>query len=205
MKEYKSSLGNSFILRFFRHFLLFKLIAILSVFPIVGENLMSIWDLGIPVLMVGYLFFTILYLGFFNHDFIFKEDKIKIKSSLFWFMKPNEIEYKIIKKVKIKSELSCPENGIYSILSFFLVIFFPFDYKWIEITTHTNKTFTYYCFGMEYDSYDNCDENDLMENVFREFVWQEINTEWTKSNDDYFNAMTRDAQTKFRKRQYISL
>ncbi len=201
MKEYKSSLGNSFILRFYRHFFAFKLIAFLSLFPMIREVLVSIWEVGLPVLILGYLFFTILYLGIFNHDFIFKDDKIKIRSSLFWFKKSNEIKYDSIKKVKIKSELNCPENGIYGVLSFFFLIFFPFDYKWIKVTTHTNETFTFYCFGMDYDCYDNCDENDLMENIFREFVGQGINTEWTKSNDDYFDRMTRDAKMKYRERQ----
>ena len=195
MTVYNSSLSGSFGARFVRHIMFYKLLLFLLIFPKV-RSLFENWTRGDWVIFfLVYFILTIVYLGLFNHDFFIKEGKIGIRSSLFTFFKMHEIKFSNIKKITLKHEEPVDDRFFsFQILKFFL---FPFDYKWVKISTRFNKTYTYYCFGLDYDCYDNTDEKDLMENLFRDLLGKGVRVGWTKANDTYFDEMSEKAEKRF--------
>lgn len=72
--------------------------------------------------------------------------------------------------------------------------FIPWEYKWIQIKTKNNKKFRYYCFGMNYDCYDN-DKEILFEDLFLALAKRNIVVKWNDTKDSYFKSIQEKADT----------
>ena len=75
---------------------------------------------------------------------------------------------------------------------FFVIAFFPYDYKWIKVKA--DKDYQFYCFGLEMDYYDN--EGPHFEELFVTLAEKNIKVSWTDTSDIYYKQMTKNVESK---------
>lgn len=204
MRIFKCSIGMSLAIKLMRNFYALKLLLytfwFLEIWNWLDSSFLFIFfnnHFSFEGLILFYVISTIIYLRLTNHNFIFGKDKLKIEPSLLKWNSVKEFRYDYIKEVIIKHESQLFERNWYLIpLDFIVFIFFPFEYKWVEIKTKSNTTYKTLCFGFEFDYYDNCDSEQLMEDIFLAFVGKGVKVEWTKSSDSYFNDMNKEAKRR---------
>jgi acyl-coenzyme A synthetase/AMP-(fatty) acid ligase len=77
----------------------------------------------------------------------------------------------------------------YIVTQWIAPFFFPPDYKWIKI--HTNRTYKFYCFGIEMDYYEN-ETNTVFEELYKVLADKGVNVSWTDTTDSYYLQMTQN-------------
>ena len=179
MYEIKGNLSNAFGFRFIKIIFLGKLLLM-----VIGVNAI------LPIILF-LIITTPFYIALTNNDFKFFRDRVEISPSVLNFRKTKKIEYKKITKVIVKHEAR--EHPIKEWLMCIVFLFIPMiEYKWVKIIT-AERTYTFFCFGLEYDYYDNHDDI-LMEDLFNAFAGRVPNTSWTKTDDPYFTSMNPNRQ-----------
>lgn len=135
--------------------------------------------------------FISLYLGKTNNDFLLKDDSLIVKSRVPLLKREKQFPLSKIRKVVISSEWS--ENIFkkqligtprFIIVNFMLALFFPHDYKWVKVIDSNGNSFLYYCFGLEFDYYDNY-EDIRIEHLFEDLKAKGISVSWSNPNDNY--------------------
>ncbi len=119
-------------------------------------------------LLIPYLAAIYCYAGLFNNDVIINETGIEIVNRVPLFKKSRKFDFTSIQSITLRHDWTetygrnIRTRWINLIVKELALLVFPWDYKWIKIAT--DKEYTFYCFGIEYDYFDN--EGPLFEDLF---------------------------------------
>ena len=154
------------------------------------------WQISTFEMIIVYLLLFVIQIFLTNNDVIIHEEKIIIQSSLFKNLRKRKFKIEAISEIIFKEDWTESSNKksrfktvLRFILNYFILMWFiPWEYKWIQIKTKDNKKFTYYCFGINYDFYENHKET-LFEDLFLELAKRNIVVKWKSTNDIYFKGI----------------
>ena len=151
--------------------------------------------IGWAGIFVSYAVLAYVYAGFANDDILLYADRIEIVNRIPLFRKHYSFQIDQVESVKFRHEWteSFGKNikpGLlkYIMSPFLATLFFPADYKWIKIST--NKTYTFYCFGVDMDYYDN--NGPIFEDLFNKLAEKGVNVSWTDTPDTYYSHMEKN-------------
>lgn len=191
MKVIKNNLIRSIESRSVRHVFPLALIAI----PLHKQAYELMQTLGFQyvVLVVNaYLLLATILISYTNPTFIFNDRSLIIKHHFLFKWLDKDLSYSSIRQATFKHESQ--GNTWFNIsyfgwlLEFFyditLGLLFPYEHKWVKIET-AEQTFLIFCYGLEYDYYDNFEEI-RFEHLKLEFESHKIPSKWTPNNDPYF-------------------
>jgi len=198
MQEFKSKIGNSlgtFFLLTICYLPLFYFILFLTT----NFRLTQITFLGWTIVVMTYFAIGYLYAGLTNNDIRVFDDRLEIVNKLPLFKKHVVFNFDKINSIIFKHEWTETFwNNIKSkliknvVTEFFVIAFFPYDYKWIKIKT--DKDYQFYCLGLEMDYYDN--EGPHFEELFNALAEKKIKVSWTDISDIYYQQMTKNIESK---------
>lgn len=191
MKTFESSLVKASVCILRNHLLiLFVLVSAVYIY-----NHFSIPEIDARLAIaffVLYLLGVYSYLGITNNDFILTNDTLEVVGKVPLFRRRRKFLLYDINIAVFRHDWT-DTVGVHikpRILQFFVKeisqLVFPFDYKWVEITT--NHTFRFYCFGLQYNYFDN--KGPLFEDLHKALRRKGIPVKWTKSS----SGLTRNTR-----------
>ncbi|HEY9007397.1 hypothetical protein [Ohtaekwangia sp.] len=191
MTRFESSLTRALANIFTSHAqIVFVLVS--ATYLINGFSLPSVEKSVIIVGAVIYLVLVYIYLGITNHDFILTEDSVVIQNRVLFFRTHSAIPLRQVRQVLFRhdwTETAGKEIKIRIVrtaVRWTMHLFFPFDYKWIEISN--SKALRFYCFGLDYDYFDN--KGPLFEDLFKALKARGIRVGWTnKKYSPYYDGL----------------
>lgn len=146
-----------------------------------------------------YAVLSYIYLGIVSHDFVVYNDRIEVLNRIPLFEKERAFYYKDIKLVFFRHEWTEEltekfKLGIFGFLFKEMIIqsVIPPDYKWIKIVT--DKPNKFYCFGLEFDYYDN--KGPLIEDLFFKLYDYGVKVRWTNIELNYYASMMNRVNKK---------
>lgn len=190
MKIYHGKILNSITL------LVLKLVLIGVALWITNPDSFLIPNFSTIIILLAALSILILiYAISVNNDIIIGEDKIIIRKRLIFYEKKKSINIADVQGILLKhdwtetvaSKLKQPLLR-YFFVELILQTLFPPDYKWIKIKTNS-ETVKYFCFGLEYDYYDN--PRPHFDDLYFDLARRGINVEWTNDSDPYYQDLRR--------------
>ena len=119
-------------------------------------------------LLIPYLVAIYCYAGLFNNDVIVNETGIEIVNRVPLFKKSRKFDFTSIQSITLRHDWTetygrnIQTRWIKLMVKELALLVFPWDYKWIKIVA--DKEYTFYCFGIEYDYFDN--KGPLFEDLF---------------------------------------
>ncbi|NOS90838.1 MAG: hypothetical protein HOP30_02845 [Cyclobacteriaceae bacterium] len=132
-------------------------------------------------LLIPYLAAMYFYAGLFNHDVVVHETGIEIVNRVPLFKKTTKFEFASIQSITLRHDWTETFGTnfripwIKSAAKELALLLFPWDYKWIKIVT--DQEYKFYCFGIEYDCYDN--EGPVFEDLFSDLTKHYSHVKWT--------------------------
>ncbi|HEY9048688.1 MAG TPA: hypothetical protein VIN08_22440 [Ohtaekwangia sp.] len=164
-----------------------------------GFSLPSVEKNVIILASAIYLVLVYIYLGVTNHTFVFTDQTLEVENRLLFFRMRQSFPLRQIKQVLFRHDWTETAGkeikiGIFrTAVRWTMHLFFPFDYKWIEITT--TRSFRFYCFGLDYDYFDN--EGPLFEDLFKALKSRGIRVGWTnKKYSPYYDGLWTSTELK---------
>jgi hypothetical protein len=198
MQEFKSKTGSSFG-AFFMLTISFLGLLFLLLFLTTNFRLTQITFTGWFVIFLSYCILAYFYMGLTNNDIFLFDNKVEIINQLPLFKKHHSFQLDEIKSVKFKHEWTetfgkniKPNFLKFVVTQLLAPFFFPTDYKWIKVSA--DKDYTFYCFGIEMDCYDN--EGPFFEDLFNQLADKGVNVSWTDTSDVYYSQMTNNIKHK---------
>lgn len=137
------------------------------------------------VFSIIYLVVAYLYLSYFNNDIVVYDNSIEVINRLPPFRRKFHFPLYEVKSIQFRHDWteSIGRNIKPYKLGYWVgqiaTLFFPSDYKWIKI--ESDKTYRFYCFGLEYDFYDN--KNPHFEDLYSDLSKRNVTVSWTNSID----------------------
>lgn len=183
MKKFESSLVKA-SLCILRNHLLILFVLVSTVYII---NHFSLPQVDTPLAMAFFALYLIgvySYLGITNNDFILTNDTLEVVGKVPLFRRRRRFLLYDINIALFRHDWTNTVGEDIKPRAFqFLVkeisqLVFPFDYKWIEITT--SHTFRFYCFGLQYNYFDN--KGPLFEDLHKALRAKGISVKWTRSS-----------------------
>jgi hypothetical protein len=95
-----------------------------------------------------------------------------------------EIQLALFRHEPFQSKFFDNRPGLTLLLRLVVNLVVPIEYKWMKLETPTKK-YLVFCFGLEYDYFDNCDDI-LFETLKLAFSERGVKTLWTETDDFYF-------------------
>ncbi len=126
---------------------------------LINEFRLHDFDWNFLILIVPYTFGIYFYIGLFNNDIKIDNTKIEIINRVPFFKKKISFNYSNIKTITLRHDWTetfgknIKSKRIKFIFSQLTPLLFPYNYKWIKI--ETDNEYKFYCFGIDYDYYDN--------------------------------------------------
>ncbi|MFY0630154.1 MAG: hypothetical protein JXR05_07210 [Flavobacteriaceae bacterium] len=195
MKIYRGKILNSAAFMILKLALigLFGFVIIRFLFKI---DIVEVLNFGGLVIIVNILvLLVLLYALSVNNDIVLLENEIRIRKRLIFYNKQKSIDFKEIKKIQLKHDWTetiasklKPSILKYILVEWILISLFPPDYKWIKIKTD-KETFKYFCFGIEYDQYNN--PRPHFDDLYFDLAKRGINVEWTNDTDLYYRDLRK--------------
>ena len=190
MRKYESSLVKASLCILRNH--LSILFVLTSAVYIINHFSLPEIDARLVLAFLGlYLLGVYSYLGITNNDFILTDDTLEVVGKVPLFRRRRKFSLYDINMALFRHDWTdTVGEGIKPrILQFFVKeishLLFPFDYKWVEITTH--HTFRFYCFGLSYNYFDN--KGPLFEDLHKALRAKGIPVKWTR----YASVLTRNS------------
>ena len=197
MNEFRSSIFDAVVGKLTRNIVLLFVLWLTS--SIVNYSALIPFEIGFWTVVMAYLFLFIIQIFITNNDLIIEGDEIIIHPSLFKSLREKRFQKDEISKIIFKDEWSesfmnnRPTSIIrFVIVHFILMLFIPWEYKWITISTKNNQNFKYFFFGLNYDFHDNAEEV-LFEDMFIELAKRNINVQWKSTKVEYFKGIQESA------------
>ncbi len=137
------------------------------------------------------------YAGLFNNDVIVCETGIQMVNRVPLFKKTTRFEFSSIQSISLRHDwtetfgTNIRIPWIKVIAKELALLFFPWDYKWIKIVA--DKEYTFYCFGIEYDYFDN--EMPYFEDLFLELKKRHAHVRWTNNTSSYYKMFADDSKS----------
>lgn len=198
MEKYPGNISTTLGSHLSRSLVLLLLLFFLLKF-LFNVDFLSIAVMYYVLFFVCYILFTYIYLGKTNNDFVVFEDRIEIINKLPFFKRKTVLHFNEIKSIVFRHEWTesirnkiKPPNLSFLLSDFLLPLFFPYDYKWIRFTTE--KNYIFYCFGLEFDYYDN--EGPLIEGLFHKLGDCGLNVSWTNIELNYYAGMMKNMRER---------
>lgn len=154
-EEYRSHLSNSIVYEFIG--IGYVVISVFVFNHIAGENILLKLPHKTLMILGAVWFLMICYrLGIRNHDVIIESKGIRIRNRVLFFSKNIFFPYTEIRKVELKkSRLDIDEKIWRRIYKSIINEIFPApDGKYILIKVTSGEEYSFNCYGMEEDSYD---------------------------------------------------
>ena len=195
MEKYPSKISKALEAHLVRSFVIFFVVFLFLKF--VFNINFSLIHIGYYILFtVCYILLTYIYLAKTNTDFIVLDDRIEMVNNLPFFKKKTVLPFNEIKSIVFRHEWTeslqekiKPRTLGFIITEYLVSAFFPYDYKWIKFTT--DRSYTFLCFGLEFDYFDNNDEA-LIEGLFYKLAACGIDVRWTNIKLNYYAGMMRN-------------
>ena len=198
MEKYESKISTALGAHLSRSFFLLLILYFLLHFSF-NVDFTSISITYYILFVLAYILYSYIYLGSTNNDFIIFNNRVEIINKLPFFKRKTIFYFEDIKQVLFRHEWTesvqekiKPRILSFILTDFFLSMFFPYDYKWIRFTTQ--KSYTFYCFGLEFDYYDN--EGPLIEDLFHRLGDYGVNVCWTNNELNYYKGMMKNMQSR---------
>jgi hypothetical protein len=181
-----------------------------SLFGLIGGHMLALFVVGglilfingfrLPdfhwtylLLLVPYFLGIYVYAGLFNNDIQVDNTKIEIINTVPFFKKRISFDYSNIKIITLRHDWTetfgktIKSKRLKYILSKLTQTFLPYNYKWIKI--ETDKEHKFYCFGIDYDYYDN--DGPLFEDVYKTLRRKHKSVRWTNDTDPYYVGLVK--------------
>ncbi|SKC88349.1 hypothetical protein [Ohtaekwangia koreensis] len=180
MKRFESSLIKA-SLSILRNHALILFVLISVIYMLNGFELPAVENNILIGFLVLYVIAIYTYIGITNNDFIITDNALEVVGKVPLFKRRRRFLRQHIGLVLFRHDWTDTIGEGMKPRIFRLVVkeisqlLFPFDYKWIEITT--NHSFRFYCFGLEYNYFDN--KGPLFEDLFKTLQAKDLNVKWT--------------------------
>jgi hypothetical protein len=194
MKLYESKLKNGFLFFIFKVIYICILISPFIFFTEWKDYFLNLeiwkWALfGISIIVMSYT-----YISLTNNDIKLDQNTIEFERKLFPFKRTVNFNLKDVLEITMQHDWTDtilenlkPKFLKYLIVEWVLKMILAEDYKWVKITT-SEKSYKFYCFGLEHDYYDN--PKPYFEDLYLELAKHQLNVNWTKNNDIYYKGIT---------------
>lgn len=193
MKIYHGKILNSVI------FIVLRL-ALLGIFGFVvirfllKVDIVEALNFDLMVIAVSTLIFLILvYALSVNNDIVLLDHQIIIRKRLLFYTKERFINFSEIEQIQLKHDWTetiasnlKPPFLKYILVEWILQTLFSPDYKWIKVKTN-KETLKYFCFGIEYDYYDN--PRPHFDDLYFDLAKRGIPVEWTNNTHLYYREL----------------
>lgn len=191
MKKFESSLVKASLCILGNH--LSILFVLSSAVYITNDFSLPEIDVQLSLAFLGlYLLGVYSYLGITNNDFLLTDDTLEVVGKVPFFRRRRKFSLYDINLVLFRHDWTdtVGEDIKPRIVQFFVKeisqLLFPFDYKWVEITTR--HTFRFYCFGLSYNYFDN--KGPLFEDLHKALRAKGIPVKWTR----YASVLTANSR-----------
>jgi hypothetical protein len=134
------------------------------------------------ILVIPYVVVVYIYAGLFNNDIIITGTTLEIINSVPLFKKRILFELTSVKTITLRHDWTetigneIKQSTLRYCIKELVSVFFPYNYKWIKI--EAEKKYKFYCFGIDYDYYEN--EKPYFEDLYKELKNRQASVNWTK-------------------------
>jgi hypothetical protein len=193
MKIFKSKIRNSFL------YLILKLVFIcVLVFPFIAfTKLKSLFfelsSFNWILIGIFTIVFIITYLSLTNTDIKILKNEIKFSGKLLLSKKNTKFSLDEIIEITMKHDWAetvladfKPKFLKFIIVEWILKTARNEEAKWIKVKTKSGD-YKFYCYGIEYDCYDNPKPH--FEDLYFEFAKLNLEVNWTENNDVYYKNL----------------
>ena len=193
MKLFKSKIWNALL------YLILKLgfiCALTSPFILFTELKSLFFELNLYywiVIGLSIILFIITYLSLTNTDIKISKNHIEFKGKLLLSKKKVTFSLNEISEITLKHDWTAtaltnfkPEFLKYLIVEWLLKTIRNEEAKWITVKTK-NRDYKFYCFGIEYDCYNNPKPH--FEDLYFELSKLNLIVNWTENNDLYYQDL----------------
>jgi len=186
--EFKSDIEKSLIAFIAPHITL--VILIIGIILFINGFQFSILSPWYFTFLIPYSIGAFIYSGMFNNDIIIKENSIQFVNNVPFFKKTTLIDFNDIETIILRHDWAetfgrnIKSSKIRYRIKEVASLFFPYNYKWVKIKTYKGENFRFYCFGIEYDYYDN--KGSIFEDLYKHLRKKHKSVLWTNNTEEYY-------------------
>ena len=131
--------------------------------------------------------------GIVNNDIVVFETKIEIVNRIPFFRKRTLFQYSEIKEITLRHDWTetlgskIKSRRYRYVLKELAQIVIPYNFKWIRFVTV--REFKFYCFGIDYDYYDN--KGPLFEDLYKELRKKHKFVMWTNEGSPFYARLKK--------------